>query len=80
MFLMTYLKFASNILSLDMGSFEKIHIVIVLGGKRLPWKSMGNYLVYSSHVNSFYQFDDPDPDNVTHQWSFKPDLNLLLPL
>jgi hypothetical protein len=43
------LKFASNILSLDMGSFEKIHIVIVLGGKRLLWKSMGNDLVYSSH-------------------------------
>jgi hypothetical protein len=48
MFLMTYLKFASNILSLDMGSFEKIHIVSVLGGKRLLWKPMGNYLVYSS--------------------------------
>ena len=48
MFLMTYLKFASNILSLDMGSFENIYIVIVLGGKRLLWKPMGNDLVYSS--------------------------------
>ena len=48
MFLMTYLKFASNILSLDMGSFDEIHIVIVLGGKRLLWKPMGNDLVYSS--------------------------------
>ena len=48
MFLMTYLKFASNVLSLDMGSFEKIYIVIVLGGKRLLWKPMGNDLVYSS--------------------------------
>jgi hypothetical protein len=48
MFLTTYLKFASNILSLDMGSFEKIHIVIFLGSKRLLWKPMGNYLVDSS--------------------------------
>jgi hypothetical protein len=38
MFFITYLKFASNILSLDKDSFEKIFIVIVLGGKRLLWK------------------------------------------
>ena len=69
MFLMTYLKFASNILSLDMGSFEKIHIVIVLGGKRLPWKPMGNHLVYSSlhwgrHFTTFFIFKPSDAANI----------------
>ena len=61
MFLMTYLKFASNILSLDMDSFQKIPIVIPLGGKRLLWKPMGNHLVYSSlyqegHFTTFLLF------------------------
>jgi hypothetical protein len=69
MFLMTYLKFASNILSLDMGSFEKIHIVIVLGGKRLLWKPMGNHLVYSSlywgsHFTTFLIFKPIDVANI----------------
>ena len=48
MFLMTYLRFTSVILPLDMDSFEKICIHIFLGGKRLVWKSMGFYLVVSS--------------------------------
>ena len=69
MFLMTYLKFASNILSLDMGSFEKIHIVIVLGGERLLWKPMGNDLVYSSlywgsHFTTFFIFKPSDVANI----------------
>ena len=45
---MTYLRFTSVILPLDMDSFEEIDVFIFLGGKRLVWKPMGFYLVVSS--------------------------------
>jgi hypothetical protein len=50
MFLMMYLRFASVILPLDVDSFEKICLVIFLGGKRLLWKPMVHviHLVYLS--------------------------------
>ena len=58
MFLMTYLRFTSVILPLDMDSFEKICIHIFLGGKRLVWKSMGFYLVVfvSFITNCFFAY------------------------
>ena len=48
MFLMSFFRFTSVILPLDVDSFKKSSLIIFLWGKRLVWKSMGFYLVYSS--------------------------------
>ena len=52
-----------------MDSFQKIPIVILLGGKRLLWKPMGNHLVYSSlyrgsHFTTFFIFKPSDVTNI----------------